>query len=58
MGKGFDYIGGMVRPRIPRSVAIFGSKVGQGLCLFVGNVFAIDEERRALSTLESCYRLE
>ena len=53
-GKGFWlYRKDSPLPRVLRSVAMYGSKVGRGSCLLVDNVAAIDEGRRALSTQDS-----
>src|SRR5258706_3817647 len=53
-GKGFWlYRKDSPLPRVLRSVAMYGSKVGRESCLFVDHVAAIDEGRRALSTQNS-----
>ena len=39
-------------PRIPRIVAIYGSKVGRGSCLFIDNVAAVNEGRQSIEHRE------
>ena len=53
---GLDYRKDGPLSRIPRSVTIYGSKVGRGSCSFVENLAAIDEGRRVLSARNRMYR--